>query len=166
MKRLLILFTLTFLSFQTEAHAYFFGFAELNYNVEEGEYEGTLILSTHDVEDWLKRKEVPIITLEDHIDDYEIHALMELEIFEGFEVKSNDQGLIFQLIGYEILDNGMTQFYFHSNKTDKGNELDITFDLMMDEFPQQQNKINYIENNRSLTAVFLKEHRQTSISLK
>lgn len=165
MKFLLPFIFLFAVSSQALAHEYFFGFAEMSYNEEEQAYEGTLILSTHDVEEWLIQKEVPISSLEDHIDDYSVYPLMELEIFEGFQITANGINLIFELDGYEILDNGMTQFYFHSKKVEKGNKLDITFDLMMREYPRQQNKINYLEENKSLTAVFLANHTTNSISL-
>lgn len=154
------------ISFEADAHAYFFGFAEVSYNSKESVYEGTLILSTHDVEEWLQQKEIPLLSLEEHTNDLEMYEYIELELFEGFQIKTNGTSLLFELIGYEVLENGMTQFYFHSQKTEKGTQLDITFDLMMNEFPQQQNKINYIENNQSYTAVFIAEQKQSIISIE
>lgn len=166
MRFLLFLFLTVTISFSASAHEYFFGFAELSYNTSAQAYEGTLILSTHDVEDYFQRKGIAIRALENHTEDFDLQELIALELFEGFAIQTENGTLDFELMGYEVLENGMTQFYFRSQSITKSKELDITFDLMMDLFPKQQNKINYISEDESASAVFLVNNKQSRISLK
>jgi hypothetical protein len=154
-------------SFSANAHEYFFGFAEMSYNSTDQVLEGTVMLSTHDVEEWFQEKKLPIKEMEDHVTDAALIQQMAKALFNEFKVKSGGKEVIFQMIGYEVLPNGMTNFYFHSNKIAKPNKfIDITFDLMMNELPAQQNKVTYLDNEKSYTAVFTQAKSQSSIILE
>jgi hypothetical protein len=153
-------------SFSSKAHEYFFGFAELSYNLTDEVIEGTLMLSTHDVEEWLQGKKLPVKELEDHVSDQKLIQQMGSTLFTEFKIKNNGVDLKLQLIGYEVLPNGMTNFYFHSSKTEVPKKLDFTFDLMMKEMPKQQNKITFLDNEKSYTAVFVANKKQSSIIIE
>lgn len=166
MKLFLAISLVMLTSFTSKAHEYFFGFAELSYNPTEQVVEGTLILSTHDVEEWFQGKKLPVKELEDHVSDQKLIQQMASTLFSEFKIKNNGNPLKLQLIGYEVLPNGMTNFYFHSNKTEKPKNLDFTFDLMMNELPKQQNKITYLDKENSYTAVFITTKKQSSIIIE
>jgi|TARA_R110000737_G_scaffold223373_2_gene238379 hypothetical protein len=165
--KLFLAFSLIMLtSFTSIAHEYFFGFAELSYNSTDQVIEGTLMLSTHDLEEWFQIKKLPVKELEDHVSDEKLIQQMASTLFSEFKIKNNGTSLKLQLIGYEVLPNGMTNFYFHSNKTEKPQKLDFTFDLMMNELPKQQNKITYLDKQKSYTAVFVSTKKQSSIIIE
>ncbi len=166
MKHWFIVFFISILSFSSNAHEYFFGFAELTYNTDESVYEGTLILSTHDLEEWFVSNNLKIGELEDYTKDEDMQQAMSELLFEGFQVTTEFGSLEFQIVGYEVLETGMTNFYFKSKKSEAGTSLDVTFDLMMREYPKQQNKLNYIEGIKSVNAVFLANKKTSTISLK
>ncbi|MEJ6798175.1 MAG: hypothetical protein QNK75_03995 [Crocinitomicaceae bacterium] len=150
---------------QTHAHEYFFGFAELNYNQEEGVYEGTLTLSSHDFKHWLETR---AMDLTEDVDDPTKPAYLQQisrEIFTGFQITANGNSLAFEIVAKEELNTGLTNYYFRSTKAEQSGTLDVKFDLMMDLFPQQQNKITYREELKSSTAVFLSNKTHSSISL-
>ncbi len=140
--------------------------AEKSSNPTEQVVEGTLMLSTHDVEEWFQGKKLPVKEMEDHVSDAVLIQQMAKALFSEFKVKSAGKELVLTIIGYEVLPNGMTNFYFHSNKTTAPKKLDFTFNLMMKELPQQQNKITYLENEKSYTAVFTTVKTQSSINIE
>ena len=153
-------------SFSVQAHDYFFGFAELAYDDSEEKLQGTLMLSTHDLEEWLQMKKLPVKEMEDHVSDSELIQKIANLLFNEFKVKNNDISLKFEIIGFEVMPNGMTNFYFHSGKVTRPKKLDITFDLMMSELPAQQNKITYLDTIKSYTAVFTATKKQSSIIIE
>ncbi len=165
--KFILLLGLALFSFEkVQAHEYFFGFAELSYNSEQEIIEGTLMVSTHDLEEWFQSKKLPVKEMEDHVGDIKLQQDMASALFSEFKVKNNGTLLKFELIGYEVLPNGMTNFYFHSSITKKPGKLDITFDLMMNELPAQQNKITYLDKEKSYTSFFTKQKRQSSIIIE
>jgi hypothetical protein len=160
-----VLFSL--LSSQLEAHEYFFGFAELEYNSVDNRYEGTLILSQHDLEHWLESKNFTFSNLESEKENTKVLLELEPLLFDGFQVYSIDQTeLIFSLQAFEIRPDGMVQFYFESETTPELYELKVRFDLMMDEFPEQQNKLMVLKNEQTFTSVFMRQSKEAKIVIQ
>lgn len=164
MKLLLTLIVALAFSAQANAHEYFFGFAELSYNQDDGVYEGTLTVSTHDFNDWLEMREIDLTENDDPTKPTYFQQLSR-EIFTGFLVSANGNSIAFEIVAMEDLNTGLTNYYFRSMKAEKSNSLDVTFDLMMNLFPQQQNKITYRDELKSSTAIFLSNKTHSSISL-
>jgi hypothetical protein len=165
MKFLTLLFFCTTLAFQVNAHEYFFGFCELSYNNDKNEYEGTLSLSAHDIQEYLEYKDIVSEDITTLANDKSSVELISLALFSGFRLQSEGNEIELKVIGFEVLKNGITQFYFTSGKTEKAEELNITFDLMMDVYPNQQNKITYKNGFTSQTAIFLQNKTQASLKL-
>lgn len=165
MKFLSLLFVCITLSFQANAHEYFFGFAELSYNNESKAYEGTLMLSAHDIQEYLEYKDIVTEDIEGFTNDQELIEMIGLTLFSGFQLQSEGNAIDLKLIGFEILKNGMAQFYFTSNTVKKATELNITFDLLMDIYPKQQNKVTFKNGFTSQTAVFLQNKTNASLKL-
>lgn len=166
MKIILILCIVFTTSFSSFSHEYFFGFAELEYNQEEQIIEGTLILSTHDLEEWFQFKKKAIKELENYVSDERIKLQMANLLFKEFSLNNNESIMKLSLIGYEVLPNGMTNFYFHSNKTERPEKLEIIFGTMMKEYPSQQNKVTYFENEKNYTALFTTNKKQSLIIIE
>jgi hypothetical protein len=154
-----------FACFSLHAHAYFFGFAEMSYNQDNQNYECTLVLSTHDIEEYFQSKSLAVIELEDHIGDEKMLLEMSKILTNGFQVKAGNIQLKLTPVGYEVLANGLTHFYFHSQKTPSVNEFNVQFDLMMDFLPEQQNKLTYLLDEKSLTSLFTKDKKTNTLTL-
>ena len=166
MRSFLFLFFLLLTSLSANAHEYFFGFAELTYNEADAKYEGTLILSTHDLEDWLKKRGVTLTELEFQQFDEDLFSQMEIELFKGFKLSQNGREMKLHGLGFETDNTGTTQIYFQSEKTTKSAKIDVTFDILMDVYPKQQNKITYRDAEFSVTTIFLFNKPTSSISIQ
>ncbi len=164
--KLMLLISLLFSAAGSYAHDYFFAFAELDYNSTEKCFEITLEGSAHDVEDVLNETGIPIKELEDHSTDQTMLAKIESFINTGFTLNSGNATANLKLIGMEVKTNGMVYFYLKSHPLDiLDNKVTIRFDWLMDQLPQQQNKVTIRYNNQKHTAVFLPTKRSEIIEL-
>jgi len=165
MKRILLLFTLAICSLTASAHEYFFAFSEVNFNAAESVLEVTIVSSAHETEDALNIVGIEIKELEDHYKDSEMITKLEGFINKGFSISENGNSIKFKLIGFEVNNQGMVNFYLKSDKVTLPTEYSVTFDLLMDQFPEQQNKVLFTHNNKTTTAVFLPGKRSEIIKL-
>jgi hypothetical protein len=72
----------------------------------------------------------------------------------------------FNLVGSEVFLNGRTNFYFESESIEIKRELKITFDLLMDVFKQQQNKITLTYRDKKYTRTFLYTDRKHLLTIE
>lgn len=158
-------FTSIFLcAFNSSAHEYYFAFAEMEYNAIAGQLEGTLIVSTHDLDFELKdkkliNKELALLEPSDSL-----LTILQQEFSAHFILKESGQQINWKLEGYDILLNGLTNFYFSAKMSQPPQQLAVRFDLLMDKFPLQQNKLTYTANGTKNTFVFLTEMREQLIT--
>lgn len=137
-------------------HEYYFGFVELAYDAETERFEGTMVLSAHDVEDWLQDQGVLIAQMEDLKPNTDLMSEVQEKLFSGFQLSFDHEAVHNQIVGVEVLTNGMVHFYFQSEPIHPTSALNIQFDLLMDYFPDQQNKITYLKDGIASVAVFTK----------
>jgi hypothetical protein len=156
-----------FSTFTVSAHEYFFAFAEVEYKKTSGVIEATLIVTTHDFEKWLDNKGWSGKDLISSADDSLSIQFIEDEINKHFQISSDIHDLIgMNLIGYENQLIGTTQFYLTA-EVEPVQLFNFKFDLMMDLFPEQQNKLNFINKEREIktTLEFLPSRNNQSIDL-
>lgn len=159
MRKFAVLILFVCMSVLASAHEYFFAFAEVNYNTKDSVLETTIVSSAHETEDALNIAGVSIKELEDHYKDDEMKGKLENFILSGFSMMQNERKVSFKLIGFEVDKRGMVNFYFKSEKTIPPSLYSVTFDLLMDQFPNQQNKILFTHNQKTTTAIFLANKR-------
>lgn len=149
--------TLIFLLLTTigRAHDYFFAFAEMEYNNKKEIFEVTLESAAHDVVHGLQNDAVSITDLSKHYNDSAMNVAIEVFINKHFSLSSGDQQVQFHLDGYEVLRNGLVLFYLSSDKIQPEADITCRFDWLMNEFPDQQNKLTLTIYNQKYTAVFL-----------
>lgn len=135
-------------------HDFFFAFAEVEYNDVSQRIEGTITVTTHDLELALQKQNVLAKELDPKELSTEEVKAVENYIFEHFSITQNTKAVL-HLIGFESLLNGISNFYFESEVLDFNGTAQITFDLLMDHFADQQNKISFIFRDRSKTLTFL-----------
>lgn len=148
---ILFIFACSFTSF---GHAYYFGFAEMQYNQTTRQLETTLVLSTHDLEFALEKEGKLTKALEFMYGDSTTLAHLKEKITADFSVKTDSKKLNLALIGYEVLRNGLINVYLLSESFELGKTLEICFQNLMSEFPEQQNKLTFIEKKQKKSYVF------------
>jgi hypothetical protein len=151
---------------QAKAHDYYFGFAEMQYNETNKTLETTLVLSAHDFEQILFKEKIIEKELEFLIGDKEFIKKLEQIVLSYFKVKSGNIQYKFELIGYEVFNTGLINIYLQAENVTLSDKLLIQFDALMNEFPEQQNKLTFIYRSHKSTAVFLPNQRTTELILE
>ena len=150
----------------TYGHDYFFAFAEIEYNDISEKFEATLTLSTHDLEMILEKENV----IESKLDE----ITKESKDFKGladylrkhFSIKSGNDLCYLNFIGHETLLNGTTNIYFESNPIKLVSKLEFSFDLFMNHYNQQQNKITFYHRGKNYTLPFLFSTTKQTLNLE
>lgn len=133
------------MSFLTHAHDYYFAFAEVQYNSNSQKIEATVIATGHDIEEYLAHIGQPISKLENANNPIDLKVLQSL-MNKHFQVTNQDGKVIaLQLLAVEVNNKDEALFYLISKPMEKPSALHFTFDLLMDHFPEQQNKITIFE---------------------
>ncbi len=177
MSKNILLFFLLFVSSITFAHKYYFAFAEVEYNEMNKSLEATIIASAHDIEsvlretdvisnslDYAKKNKKEYYAINEYINkNFSIHAVDSLYFFALDSALP--QQIEFVLDGFEVLMNGDVQFYLSAKITNPINQFYVKFDLLMDEFSEQQNKLTFRFRDKKFTCNFLNATRTQLIKL-
>lgn len=156
MKKLIAVFAFFSVLFSAHAHEYYFAFGEVEYNASTKKLEITLEMSAHDVEFDMKRSGIDLDKhIEDQLKDQAFKKRMETYLAQGFKISNGDLAFSLTLIGFDVSPNGMLYAYLESAPVELDTKLTFCFNLLMESFPNQQNKITFIRNNEKQTAVFL-----------
>lgn len=163
----LLLFISLFIS-QSVAfgHDYFFAFSEVQYNHFRQKFEVTVVASAHDLDYMWRDSELNSDVISDLRVDSEEFRLVEEFVNEGFQLNSPKDRIKLRIIGIESLLNGVVNFYLESYEVPLPKELHVTFDLLMDEFPQQQNKMTLYIGEHTYTKAFLQNERKHTLKLE
>jgi hypothetical protein len=146
----------------TYAHEYFFAFAEVEYDEYNARVEATVVMTTHDFESYLKKEKIITKELNFYKNDSVIMKLIENEISKHFSIHSSSVGA-FSLEGFEIELTGMIHVFLTAPILSPQTSLDIQFDLLMNEFKEQQNKLTFIYRDQKTTYVYLQNKRSHHI---
>lgn len=156
MKKLLAVFAFLSVLCSANAHEYYFAFGEVEYNLSTKKLEVTLEISAHDLEFDMKKAG---ITLEKHIENQSGNAAfkkqLESHLAKGFSISADDSPVPLSIIGFDVLPTGLLYVYLESGVVELPKSLFFRFDLLMESFPDQQNKVTFIRNTEKQTAVFL-----------
>lgn len=147
-------------------HTYFFAFAEIEYNKESKIYETSISSIAHDFEAHMERKGIKLGHIENIKKSDSLFHHIEKELNAGFVVEPiGGEKLSFTLDGFEVdLKDNLT-FYLSSNPTDEFSQALISFKLMMETFPDQQNKMNFIKEGKKQSLTFIRSKSNRKLSL-
>lgn len=148
------------------SHEYFFAFAEMEYNDISSKFEITISVTTHDLEKVYEKNNDVKLDLQEYKSNSETAELMITYFKQHFELKTEKATCKLNLIGFESNLNGTTNFYFESDEIDITPKLSIKNDILMDEYPNQQNKITLYYQSKSYTYDFLSHERIKTIILE
>lgn len=147
------------------SHDYYFAFAELKYNDFSQQFEGTLIVSSHDFENLMQSKELISKELPSFSNDSILLLAIQKSVGTGLSLKNKNQILEIHYEGFEKLQNGLTYIHFSTSKLDNPSSLNVSFNLLMPVFQNQQNKITIYIKNKTFTEVFLNTQPTKEIQL-
>lgn len=147
-------------------HEYFFGFAEMEFNEQENKFEISLQTTAHDFEHHMEHMGVQLGHIEKLKVEDSLFQLALKEVYQGFSISKEGKKLALKCIGYEVNLKDELFFYLQSETTDKSGKWNIEFDLMMNSFPKQQNKLNYVEKGKKTALTFLFSNKERTLEIK
>ena len=166
LKQLTLLFFLLIAGNHSFAHNYYFSFAEVEYNDFCGCFESSITFTTHDFEQFLRKKNLLNKNLETTLNDYKLKQNIESIINEGFQITLENKNIELQLEGNEIALNGLTTFYLSSKPIKLTSVILFQYNLLMNEFPEEQNKLTFIFRGEKTTMNFIANQFTHSIKLE
>ena len=140
MKGFVFIFVMLLTNFSF-GHAYYFAFAEMQFNEESSRFEISIRATGHDVEDYMKHIGQDVGQLEKANSNPVAKKQLETMLQQHFVITVNNQPIILDLVGVEINAKDEAIFYLTSRKMKQPKRIEITFDLLMNLFEEQQNKI-------------------------
>lgn len=166
MKNSLLILVLTLAPFFSRAHDFFFSFAEMEYNAITERFEMTLIVTTHDLERAMEDQGQKI----ENIVSLTESEILNLETYvnQHFVVTCSAEKSLFNFTGNEVSLDGTTQFYFESDpiEVQRLDGVDVYYDILMEAFPDQQNKLTFYFEDQTYTAAFTPFSKKQTIYLE
>ena len=165
MKGILILFLLLLSAF-SYGHDTYFAFAEMEYDEDCSCLEISIKVSAHDLNSIAENQTKNYLGLEKTLNSKEGNSnIIQQIILQGFEINQYQKKIVSLYEGFELNNDGDCFFYFKTEKLEKG-LIDIRFDLFMNTYLEQQNKLIYNKSDHSKqTFVFFGSSRETKIEL-
>lgn len=163
LRTLFILFALT-TTLSASGHEYFFAYAEVEYNDFSKNFEATVVATAHDFEEAISKE-----GMGNKLDELDSSG-SDLQMIEDylnthFVLEGTNVACSFKLVGMEVLLNGMVNFYLQSNEVTLSTQLNARFDLLMNDFSEQQNKLTLLYQGNSKTISFLQHKKEQEIEL-
>jgi len=166
MKKYSILFFSILFSLNLSAHPFYFSYAEIDYNEFCNCFEGFISLSSHDFEELLNEEKNTKTSISKAMND----SLLKKEINEilnsGLSFSADRQEIRIQLEGYESEMNGLTRFYFKTQPFKNSEEIIVEYDLFMEKYKEQQNKLTIIQRDKKVTIDFLIQEKTKLITIE
>lgn len=163
LKTLLLVVLLVSAHTTSFAHNYYFGFAEVEYNFFAQRFEATLSVTTHDLEMVLRDQGQFVGDLETL--DSSAAAIVVNYINSKFKISSEGNTCVFTLSGHETELTGKVNFYLESSQIEVENSIEVEFDILMDTFQEQQNKMTLYYREFPYTVSFTEGRKQQTIQL-
>ena len=146
------------------SHNSYFSFAEMQYNQQSSCLEISICVSTHDL-DFYFRQKVQDIRLEKAMENDSLLKKINLLITNGFSIKQGGVTNQLSIEAYENTLDGYTFFYLKSEPIRWNEPTSVTYDLFMDLFTEQQQKLTVLGSKHSDTYPFMLFQREQTIKL-
>jgi hypothetical protein len=137
-------------------HEYYFSFGEIQFSKEENRFEVSLTCSGHDLEGYLKDKGIEIPKFEECVESPVHQKKIETILTDKFKVYVDNKPILLELIGMEVNTKDQAVFYLASRKLEKPESFQVKYNLLMDYYPAQQNKLTVFTSEGKEYLTFLK----------
>jgi hypothetical protein len=154
LKRFAILSLISLLTMSM--HEYYFSFGEIQYSESKKRFEISITSSGHDLESYIKNKEIEIPTLEECVDSPIHLKKIEKVLLEDFKVYIDGKSILLELIGMEVNTKDQATFYCTSREMEKPAGFEVEYNLLMNFYPIQQNKLTVFTPEGKEYLTFLK----------
>lgn len=140
------------------AHAFYFAFSEISFDEIGQRIEATLIVTAHDLDLTFESEKCRIKS--EGLNKEDCIKQVEAYLNGHFLMEKGDYRTRFKIEGYEIKREGTIEFYLSSEWKPSFENILFTFNLLMKQFPEQQNKALIIWRNQKKTLEFLPNKTQ------
>lgn len=149
LKKFLFLFSIFFFSWSQaeEIHPYHVGSVELNYNSKTNTYEISAKFFLDDLENGLKEKYGIAVHFNDEKYKKQINELLSKYCSEYLKLKSDNNALKINYIGYEE-DNESVNLFLESEVTAQPKKVEIAVSFLYNLYDDQMNIIHIIVNGK------------------
>jgi hypothetical protein len=150
------------------SHNAYFSFTELAYNEINGRFEASISVTTHDLEKALQQRGIIRKGLEYYQNDTLTLNKVYAEILNHFQIdfsKNPNFHSTLKIDGFEIMKTGLVYFYASMEVPEHVDSFQVTYDLLMDEYAEQQNKLTFIQQENKSTYIFTVEKPNTFIEI-
>ncbi|GAB5418830.1 MAG: hypothetical protein Crog4KO_01890 [Crocinitomicaceae bacterium] len=124
----------------------------MEYNAVSQRMEVTLTVTTHDFEQAMEEGGHAIENVQSI--DSEGKKAIEAYINRHFNVTSGYEMSHLNFIGNEVSLDGTSNWYFESEPMNFQEQVEIRYDVLMEAFPEQQNKVTLYYSGKTYTAAF------------
>ena len=122
-------------------------------------------MSTHDMEMAFKKELGVDVQLENLVISSPESKQIESYLYDHFSLNCSTKAQL-HLLSMETLPNGITHFYIESEKIEIENEIEWNFNLLMNHFPGQQNKLTFYLRDQQHTLAFLANSPTQTLKLE
>lgn len=150
---LLLVFLWT--SFIGFSHDYHFAFLEIEYYPTEKQFQASLKVTAHDLAFITSKKHGQDFTMDQILRTDSLRLDLEQMVLSGFTLFQNTQAVYFNVDGHELQENGDLIFYLSSEETPRNGVLQLSFPLLSNYFPDQQNKADFLKHGKHHVLTFL-----------
>lgn len=137
-------------------HEYYFSFGEIQYSDKHKRFEISVTCTGHDLEEYIKDKGIEIPKFEECSESPVHQKKIEKVIQEGFKVYVDDKSILLELVGMEVNTKDQAIFYLTSREMIKPVNFEVEYNLLMDYYPIQQNKLTVFSPEGKEYLTFLK----------
>jgi len=137
------------------AHEYHFAFLEMEYYPTEQQFQASLTLTAHDIAFITSKKHGHDFTIDQILRTDSLRLELEQLVLSGFTLTQNMQPLFFKVDGHDLQENGDLIFYLSSEETPRNGILQLSFPLLSNYFPDQQNKADFLKHGKHHVLTFL-----------
>lgn len=161
-----VFFIFIFISSISFGHAYYFAFGEMQYNNDNERFEVSIRATGHDIEEYMEHLGQGIGKLEVAKDNPIAKQKLEEMLLKHFTISVEDKRLALELVGLEVNVKDEVVFYLVSKKIKEPKIYTIKFDLLMDYFEEQQNKITIFTTEGKEYLSFLPHKTERTFDIK
>lgn len=154
MRHLILSFLFMALAKGVSAHAFYFAYAEVEYNPSTSKLEASVKVTSHDFELFLLEKLKPNARLTEVLDNPTNARVLSELMFQNFSIFNDGEALQWNWEGYFSDLQGYTTIYLSSSSFE-WKQLSVSFNLLMSQFPEQQNKLTFLFKGKKNTFDFL-----------
>ena len=149
LKKFLFLFSIFFFSWSQakEIHPYHVGSVELNYNSKTNTYEISAKFFLDDLENGLKEKYGIAVHFNDEKYKKQINELLSKYCSEYLKLKSDNNALKINYIGFEE-DNESVNLFLESEVTTQPKKVEVAVSFLYNLYDDQMNIIHIIVNGK------------------